>query len=123
VGQAGNSKNQLRWIVMNHSEDGKDKPKAVAALKDYLDGRAPGPVRDTGRLETLLALRWEDLAGSSDGGMEGNKLFSRYMESVEWLPPLLTFKIERHGGASFGSGRAEIQHWAIDIRENCVLRR
>ena len=46
--------------------------------------------------------------------MEGNKLFGR-MESVEWSPPLLTFKIKRHGGASLGSSRAELQHWAVDI--------
>jgi hypothetical protein len=56
------------------------------------------------------------LAGSSEGGIESNKLFGR-MESVEWFPPLLTFKIERHGGASLGSSRAEIQHWAINISE------
>jgi hypothetical protein len=47
--------------------------------------------------------------------MEGNKLFFGRMKSVEWWPPLLTFKIERHGGASLGSSRAEIQNWAIDI--------
>lgn len=97
---------------MNQSEDGEEE--AIAALRDYLDGLAPGQVRDTGRLEPLLALCWKDLAGGSDGGMEGNKLFGR-MESVEWSPPLLTFKIERHGGAFLGSSRAEIQHWAIDI--------
>ena len=97
---------------MNQSEDGEEK--AITALKDYLDSLAPGQVRDTRRLETLLALCWADLAVSSDGGMKGNKLFGR-MEFVEWAPPLLTFKIERHGGASLGSTRAEIQHWAIDI--------
>lgn len=79
-----------------------------------MDGLAPGQVLDTGRLETLLALCWADLAVSSDGGMKGNKLFGR-MEFVEWAPPLLTFKIERHGGASLGSATAEIQHWAVDI--------
>jgi hypothetical protein len=101
-------------IVMNHSEDGKEEPRAITALTDYLNGLEPGPVPDSGCLETLFAPCWEDLAGSSDGGMEGNKLFGR-MESVEWWPPLLTFKIERHGGASLGSSRAELQHWAVDI--------
>jgi len=101
---------------MNHPEDGKEKPKATTSLRDYLDGLEPGPVPDSGPLVTLLAACWEDLAGSQDGGMEGNKLFGR-MESVEWRPPLLTFKIARHGGASHGSIRAEIQHWAIDICE------
>jgi hypothetical protein len=99
---------------MNHFENDAKKPEAIAAFSDYLDGLAPGQVRDTGRLETLLALCWEDLTGSSDGGMEGNKLFGR-MESVEWWPPLLTLKIERHGGVFLGSSRTELQHWAIDI--------
>jgi hypothetical protein len=99
---------------MNHSEEGKEKPKAITTLGDYLDGLEPGPLPDSGWLETLLAPSWEELEGSPDGGMEGSKLFGR-MESVEWSPPFLTFKIERHGGASLGSSRAELQHWAVDI--------
>ncbi len=110
--QVLNESTKRERIVMNQSEHSEGE--AIAALWDYLDGLAPGQVRNTGRLETLVAPCWEDLPGSSDGGMESNKLFGR-MESVEWSPPLLTFKIERHGGASLGSSRDEIQPWAIDI--------
>jgi hypothetical protein len=99
---------------MNHSKDGKEKPNPITALRDYLDGLEPGSVTDYGCLEPLLAPCWEDLAGSPGGGMKGDKLFGR-IESVEWWPPLLTLKIERHGGASLGSSRAELQNWAIDI--------
>lgn len=36
------------------------------------------------------------------------------IEKVEWIPPLLKFKIERHGGFVIGSKRAELISWVID---------
>ena len=33
---------------------------------------------------------------------------------MEWHPPILSFKIERHGGFVLGSSRAEMQLWNID---------
>jgi hypothetical protein len=44
---------------------------------------------------------WADLEGASDEAMEPWKLGR--MENPEWLPPVLTFVVERHGGTVLGS--------------------
>jgi len=72
----------------------------------------PGPVADIPTLERLLAAVWDELSGD-DGGMEAHKL-SR-MENPIWNPPVLTFRIERHGGTVLGSSRAEVQEWTVDL--------
>jgi len=73
----------------------------------------PGPVADIPTLERLLAAVWDELSGD-DGGMKAYKLPKR-MEKPIWNPPILTFRIERHGAASLGSSRAEIQEWTVDL--------
>ena len=45
--------------------------------------------------------------------MQGYKLLGR-TEAVSWERPVLRFVIERHGGAAFGSTRAELQRWEVD---------
>lgn len=37
------------------------------------------------------------------------------MKEASWNPPILSFKIERHGGMAQGSSRAEIQRWEVDL--------
>lgn len=64
-------------------------------------------------VEKLLAAGWHDLEGDH-GGMTADKLLGR-MENPVWQPPLLTFRIERHGAVVMGSGRAEVQEWAVDL--------
>ena len=59
---------------------------------------------------------WGEFEGSAAEGMEAYKLKGR-MEDVVWEPPLLSFRIERHGGTVVGSTRAELQRWAIDTEE------
>ena len=89
-------------------------------LRDLLKGIRPGRIEDSGDLEKALAACWDDLGGDV-GGMKPEKLHNR-MEEVEWNPPILTFQIERHGGAVMGSSRAEMQHWEVDIdRQVCLL--
>jgi hypothetical protein len=39
------------------------------------------------------------------------------MEECEWHPPILTFKIERHGPTVNGSSRAPIQLWKVDLEK------
>jgi hypothetical protein len=73
----------------------------------------PGPVADIPTLERLLAAVWDELSGD-DGGMEAYKLLNR-MEKPNWNPPVLNFRIERHGGTVLGSSRAEIQEWTVDL--------
>jgi hypothetical protein len=83
-------------------------------LRHYLRRVAPGAITDKRRIEEVLAPAWADLKGSTgEFGMEGRKLFGR-MEDVEWNPPVLTFRIERHGGTVAGSTRAELQTWNVN---------
>jgi len=82
-------------------------------LLEYLGSIPPGPVTDGDSLESLLASAWEEFAGASDGGMQGDKLYGR-MEAISWEPPILIFKLERHGGKVQGSTRAEIQCWEVN---------
>ena len=85
-------------------------------LQDFLEAIAPGSVTDrsvVGTLEQMLGDCWHLLTGD-EGGMTGRKLLYR-TEDMCWNSPLLTFKIERHGGASLGSTRAEMQSWTVDI--------
>jgi hypothetical protein len=83
-------------------------------LKKFLSKLPPGPVHDTTALEELLKQEWESIDGSDFGGLEAYKLTGR-LEEVQWQPPRLTFFIERHGATVFGSTRAELQHWQVDI--------
>jgi hypothetical protein len=62
----------------------------------------------------MLAECWDHLTGSGEGGMKSTKLVGR-TEEVCWEPPLLRFKLERHGGTVNGSTKAELQHWVIDV--------
>ena len=68
---------------------------------------------DTSRVEGFLAEHWHQLVEDVDGGMQGFKVRGR-TEKMEWQPPVLSFKIERHGGTVLGSSRAELQHWQLD---------
>lgn len=86
-------------------------------LKQHLAGTESGPVPATDDLERLVAECWADLACSDEGGMEACKVVGR-MEQVVWTPPVLSFVIERHGGLTCGSTRAEVQHWAINLDKN-----
>jgi len=85
----------------------------VDELREYLATLSTGKIDDTNELETLLAAAWDKLERDY-GGMTANKIYGR-LEDVEWKPPLLSFTIERHGGAKHGSSRAELQDWIVDI--------
>ena len=82
-------------------------------LQQHCATLPPGPVADISTLERILAAAWNELVGD-DGGMEAYKLLNR-MEAVAWNTPILSFRIERHGGTVMGSTRAEIQHWHVDV--------
>lgn len=85
----------------------------LTALKTWLVKVAPGEITDAAEVERLLASAWDDLLRDGEG-MEPYKLLNR-MEDVVWQPPLLEFRIERHGGVACGSSRAEMQSWAVDV--------
>lgn len=88
---------------------------AIESIRHHCSALLPGPVADIPTLERLLAAVWDELSGD-DGGMEAYKLLNR-MEKPIWNPPVLNFRIERHGGTVLGSSRAEIQEWTVDLEE------
>lgn len=88
---------------------------AIESICLHCAALLPGPVADIPTLERLLAAVWDELSGD-DGGMEAYKLLNR-MEKPIWNPPVLNFRIERHGGTVLGSSRAEIQEWTVDLEE------
>lgn len=87
-------------------------------LKKILETLPPGQVSSPSddAVEKALSKCWDALEGSDDEGMDGYKLVGR-MEDVRWDPPLLTFRIERHGGTVMGSVCAEIQEWTVDVEK------
>lgn len=96
---------------------------ALTEIRDYLARLKPGKVSDghIDALEIMLSRCWDRLAGSDHGGMRHFKLVGR-VETMTWMPPALSFEIERHGGLANGSTRAEIQCWTVDLnRRNAEL--
>jgi hypothetical protein len=85
----------------------------LSVLRRFCNTLLCGPVADVHSLELVLGPVWDTLP-SDDPSMTSNKLLNR-MEKPIWNPPVLTFRIERHGAASLGSSRAEIQEWTVDL--------
>jgi len=85
-----------------------------AAGVGILDDLGRGPIEVTEPLATLLETVWGQLDGGGDTAMNGTKLHRR-MEDIVWEPPVLSFRIERHGGVMCGSIYAEIQEWRVDF--------
>lgn len=83
------------------------------SLIKLLASLPPGPISDPSAVVTKLTAAWPKISGSSDGGMKADKLDR--MESPSWDSPFLTFTIERHGARTFGSTRAELQDWCVDV--------
>jgi hypothetical protein len=87
--------------------------KALKNLKEYLFTLSPGPIRDVVILEGLLSEAWEEFEDDY-GGLSGDKIIGR-LEEVKWYPPVLGFTIERHGAMKYGSSRAELQDWVLNV--------
>ena len=85
----------------------------MRVLRTFLDAQGAGPLVDTEGLIACLMPVWADLEGAGDEAMEPWKLGR--MENPEWLPPVLTFVVERHGGTVLGSTRADRQTWTVNL--------
>jgi hypothetical protein len=87
----------------------------IQRLKQVISRLSPGPVALDGQPELLRLLEecWHLFDGSDDEAMAAYKLARA--EDLYWHPPFLTFAIERHGGTSLGSTRAELQGWTLDL--------
>jgi hypothetical protein len=88
---------------------------SIKALKAFLADLPTGPVQENRRVIEMLSPFWVSLVGSSEASMATYKL--NRAENLHWEPPLLKFTIERHGAASLGSSRAELQEWTINLDE------
>lgn len=87
----------------------------LAELREYLARVSPGRVGDDdGELESLLCACWRQLEGGGAEGTTAEKLVGR-VEDLEWDPPLLRFRIERHGRTVRGSSRADVHAWSVDV--------
>jgi hypothetical protein len=95
------------------NRDGDEDTSEVRALREFLSQCKPGQISDVNELVSLLTDCWEQFEGASHGKMAAHKLTR--MEDVEWDPPCMSFRIERHGGAVMGSSRAEMQSWNLNL--------
>ena len=86
---------------------------SIEALRSYLISQPVGKLESEEQLQNLLIRAWDELDGGADGGMQSHKLKNR-IENPTWQPPILSFRIERHGGTVNGSIFAEVQLWEID---------
>jgi len=94
---------------------------AFALLKKHLFALVPGEIAETGHVAALLAGGWHEFVGAESQRMHAGKLGR--IENVRWEPPVLSFRIERHGAMGVGSTRAELQHWRVDPRsKDCSMR-
>jgi hypothetical protein len=89
----------------------------LAALMSFLNCQLPGPLANEEQLETLLVSAWDELGSSADGGMQSCYKLRGRMENVAWNPPILSFRIERHGGTVNGSVYAEMQQWDVNCEK------
>jgi hypothetical protein len=86
---------------------------AFALLRKHLFARVHGEIAETGRVAALLAGSWHEFVGAESQRMHAGKLGR--MEDVRWEPPVLSFRVERHGAMGVGSTRAELQNWRADL--------
>src|SRR5438876_3187016 len=98
--------------------DRSNKFRGIALLREFLSTLEPGEINDEeaiASVSSLVASSWEEFSvDGGGGGMKADKVLDR-LEEIEWEPPLLSFKIERHGGTCLGSSRAEMQSWSLDV--------
>jgi hypothetical protein len=91
---------------------------ALAKLRLMLEKLRSGPLSEDDRDDVLRLLEdaWSELQGASRATkMKPAKV--RRAESLEWHPPILSFRLERHGGAVMGSKRGELQQWTVDLAD------
>jgi hypothetical protein len=86
---------------------------ALDELRSVVRSLPMGPVMDLHGILVVLSGAWNDLDGAADTSMAGHKV--RRIEEASWDPPCLRLVIERHGATVYGSSRAEVQTWSVDV--------
>lgn len=96
--------------------DMSSSSSALETLRATLAALPSGriPAADERQVEDVLADVWSQLKGGRAEGMHAGKLHGR-TEDLTWQAPVLTFRIERHGGTAQGSTRAELHRWSVNV--------
>jgi hypothetical protein len=88
----------------------------VGVLSGVPAGAIPASMRN--ELFKLVAASWHEFAGSDETSMGAWKILrDEGPWDVSWIPPCLSFTIERHGGTVLGSSRAEKQRWTLNLEK------
>lgn len=100
--------------TLDNGSDHSDT-EALKLFQETLKDTPPGELRpgDEDRIIGVLAKCWDQLSGATETSMRAYKLHR--VERLEWSPPILSFTMERHGGTVFGSTRAELQKWTVNV--------
>lgn len=85
--------------------------KLRAMLNTIPSGLIPSDQQQ--EVKRLLEEAWEGLNGSDEQSTDAYKLDRA--ENLTWDPPWLTFVLERHGAAKFGSSRAALHCWGVNL--------
>jgi len=84
-----------------------------------------GPLEGDDHATALRALEehWDALRGSEVESTTADKLYRA--EDLTWAPPVLTFRLERHGRTVNSSTRADHHYWEVnvDTGEARIVRR
>jgi hypothetical protein len=90
---------------------------SVRSVLDELKNTPRGPIEAQLKQDIMLRLAdcWDELEGTDQTAMKAGKLHRA--EKVSWDPPVLSFAIERHGATVFGSTRAELHEWSVNLKD------
>ena len=91
----------------------------VGLLRTLLESIPMGPI-ESDHFEdavSLLANAWPELDGAGATGMNAEKITTDRVEKLSWDPPVLSFRIERHGATVNGSSRAHVYPWWVDVED------
>ena len=97
------------------TDTGQKTLPSIQALSDELSNTPRGAIQDAARdkIIGLLADCWHDFEGADETSMKDLKLTRA--EDLSWMPPVLSFTIERHGATVLGSTRAELDEWTVNL--------
>lgn len=102
----------VREIIVLHTTK---KGTEMGELLEYLMKQSAGTITDRGELKGLLMECWNEFDGYRQQNMKREKLVR--IENVKWDGEnLVEFALERHGSLPFGSKRAPIYRWVLDLK-------
>jgi len=88
-------------------------------LVELLENLPAGPIANNlcSQVITLLQGCLNEFTGSHQTNMEAYKLEPKRVENLDWAPPVLSFKMARHGATVLGSPREHLYSWHINVEK------